>query len=134
MELRDVANAHQPVEWGRSASVGDRAHPRGELRLDRCTNENFGWPIVAHWFTADSILRGLSVTLGLTVVAMIIGTAIGLVLAIAACPMTGSLNRWPALHLVLSRDAAAGPAHLLVQPVDPVSAASRSRYRSVRHW
>ncbi|MBF9231937.1 amino acid ABC transporter permease [Microvirga sp. BT350] len=46
-------------------------------------NKNFEWHVVGQWFTADSILRGLSVSLGLTVVAMIIGVVIGLLLAVA---------------------------------------------------
>lgn len=83
MELRDVANAHQPVEWGRWLLWAIVLILAANFAWIVARNENFGWSIVAHWFTANSILRGLSVTLGLTVVAMIIGTAIGLVLAIA---------------------------------------------------
>ena len=45
-------------------------------------NRNFEWDVVAVWFAEHSILRGLSVTLGLTLVSMTIGIAMGLVLAI----------------------------------------------------
>jgi polar amino acid transport system permease protein len=83
MEIRDVANAHQPIEWGRWLLWVIVLVLAANFAWIVARNENFGWPIVAQWFTADSILKGLSVTLGLTVVAMIIGTAIGLVLAIA---------------------------------------------------
>lgn len=83
MELRDVANAHQPIEWGRWLLWAFVLIVAANFAWIVAWNENFGWPVVAQWFTADSILNGLSVTLGLTVVAMIIGTAIGLVLAIA---------------------------------------------------
>jgi polar amino acid transport system permease protein len=83
VDLRDVANAHQPIEWGRWLLWAFVLVVAANFAWIVAWNENFGWPIVAQWFTADSILKGLSVTLGLTVVAMIIGTAIGLVLAVA---------------------------------------------------
>jgi polar amino acid transport system permease protein len=83
IELRDVANAHRPIEWGRWLLWAFVLVVAANFAWIVARNPNFGWPIVAEWFTADSILKGLSVTLGLTVVAMIIGTAIGLVLAIA---------------------------------------------------
>lgn len=83
IELRDVANAHRPIEWGRWLLWAFVLIVAANFAWIVAHNENFGWPIVMQWFTADSILKGLSVTLGLTVVAMLIGTAIGLVLAIA---------------------------------------------------
>ncbi|HWQ09317.1 MAG TPA: amino acid ABC transporter permease [Holophaga sp.] len=52
-------------------------------------NKEFGWPVVAQWLTARSILRGLTVTLGLTVVSMVIGIALGLLLAI--CRLSDNL-------------------------------------------
>jgi polar amino acid transport system permease protein len=82
-DLRDVANAHQPIEWGRWLLWAFVLIVAANFAWIVAWNKNFGWPIVAEWFTAESILKGLSVTLGLTVVAMIIGTAIGLVLAVA---------------------------------------------------
>lgn len=83
IDLRDVANAHQPIEWGRWLLWAFVLVVAANFAWIVAWNPNFGWPIVAEWFTAESILKGLSVTLGLTVVAMVIGTAIGLVLAIA---------------------------------------------------
>ncbi len=47
------------------------------------SNENFGWPVVAQYFFDPTVIKGLYVSLGLTVVAMILGVALGLVLAIA---------------------------------------------------
>jgi polar amino acid transport system permease protein len=82
-DLRDVANAHQPIEWGRWLLWSLVLVVAANFTWSVARNENFGWPVVAQWFTAPSILRGLSVTLGLTVVAMIIGIALGLLLAIA---------------------------------------------------
>jgi polar amino acid transport system permease protein len=83
VELRDVANAHRPIEWGRWLLWAFVLIVAANFAWIVAHNENFGWPIVAQWFTADSVLKGLSVTLGLTVVAMLIGIVIGLLLAIA---------------------------------------------------
>jgi polar amino acid transport system permease protein len=46
-------------------------------------NENFGWPVVAAYFFDPTVINGLYVSLGLTVVAMAIGIVLGLGLAIA---------------------------------------------------
>jgi len=81
--LRDVANAHRPIAWGRWLLWALVLIVATDFGWIVANNENFGWPVVAEWFTAPSILRGLSVTLGLTVVAMVIGVIIGLLLAIA---------------------------------------------------
>ncbi len=47
------------------------------------TNPNLEWQTVLHWLFDPSVMQGLCVTLGLAVAAMLIGTAIGLLLAIA---------------------------------------------------
>jgi polar amino acid transport system permease protein len=46
------------------------------------TNPNFKWAVVAKYFTQETILRGLMLTLFLTVASMVLGTLLGLVLAI----------------------------------------------------
>lgn len=46
------------------------------------SNEAFQWHVVLNWLFDPSVMQGLAVTLSLTVVAMVLGTAIGLVLAI----------------------------------------------------
>ncbi|WP_112266000.1 amino acid ABC transporter permease [Lentzea terrae] len=46
------------------------------------TNENYGWPVVFSYFTTESILDGLVLTLVLTVVSMGLGVLLGLLLAI----------------------------------------------------
>lgn len=81
--LRDVANAHQPPAWGRWLLWAFVLAVAANFAWIVAHNPHFGWPIVGQWFTEASILRGLGVTLGLTVVAMTLGTALGLVLAIA---------------------------------------------------
>ncbi|MEJ1195677.1 ABC transporter permease subunit, partial [Pseudarthrobacter sp. CCNWLW207] len=46
------------------------------------TNPNFKWHVVARYFTHETILRGLMLTIFLTVASMALGTLLGLVLAI----------------------------------------------------
>ena len=46
------------------------------------SNKRFEWGIVGHWFFSSRILRGLVVTLELTVTAMAIGIALGILLAV----------------------------------------------------
>lgn len=50
--------------------------------LSVATNPNFQWGVVAQYFTAQSILNGLLLTIFLTVVTMLLGTLLGLLLAI----------------------------------------------------
>ena len=52
------------------------------------TNDAFQWHIVFRWLFDASVMQGLGVTLGLTVVAMVLGTIIGLLLAI--CRLSGN--------------------------------------------
>jgi polar amino acid transport system permease protein len=46
-------------------------------------NEAFQWDVVAAWFTSDAVLRGLWLTLWLTAVVMVLGFALGTLLAAA---------------------------------------------------
>lgn len=46
------------------------------------TNENYQWHVVAQYVTAESVLRGLVLTIVLTIVSMSIGGALGVVLAV----------------------------------------------------
>jgi polar amino acid transport system permease protein len=46
------------------------------------TNENYRWGVVAQYFTASTVLKGLVLTLVLTVLAMFFGTVLGLFIAI----------------------------------------------------
>lgn len=82
-DARDVVNAHAPFPIGRLILWAVTAIIVVDFGLIVARNENFGWPVVAAYFFDRTVLNGLSVSLGLTVVAMVIGTALGLVLAIA---------------------------------------------------
>ena len=52
------------------------------LVMTLVTNENYRWQIVLSYFTTDSIINGIWITLMLTVVSMILGIVLGIVLAI----------------------------------------------------
>jgi polar amino acid transport system permease protein len=80
---RDVAHAIAPPAYGRWLASALMALIAARFAWVVATNPNFEWPVVARWFTAGAILRGLSVTLGLTAIAMVIGVALGLLLAVA---------------------------------------------------
>lgn len=45
-------------------------------------NENMQWPVVAHYMVHPTVLRGLMMTLWLTVLAMVVGLVLGTVLAL----------------------------------------------------
>jgi polar amino acid transport system permease protein len=83
LALRDVAQARRPVRIGSLLLWAVVLALFAELTWAIARNQNFEWPVVAEWFAEQSILRGLTVTLGLTVVAMAIGTALGVLLAVA---------------------------------------------------
>jgi polar amino acid transport system permease protein len=52
------------------------------LAYSLATNPNYQWGVVAEYFTSASILRGLALTLVLTAVSMVLGTIIGLLVAV----------------------------------------------------
>jgi polar amino acid transport system permease protein len=81
--LRDVKRAHKPFAFGRLALWTFTLAVAGGFAYSVARNPNFGWPVVAHYFFDPTVMRGLSVTLGLTVVAMTLGIVLGLPLAIA---------------------------------------------------
>jgi polar amino acid transport system permease protein len=54
----------------------------GTLLHSVLTNPNYEWDVVAKYFTHESIIRGIGITLFLTAVSMIAGSVIGLLLAL----------------------------------------------------
>lgn len=81
--LRDVATAHKPIALKSWALWLFTLAVAADFGWVVANNENFEWSVVGKWFTAPQILQGLSITLGLSVVAMVIGVALGLPLAVA---------------------------------------------------
>jgi polar amino acid transport system permease protein len=81
-DFRDVATAHTPFRTGRLALWIVIALIVVDFGWIIAANENFGWPVVAQYLFDPTVIKGLYVSLGLTVVAMILGVALGLVIAI----------------------------------------------------
>ncbi|WP_183711623.1 MULTISPECIES: amino acid ABC transporter permease [unclassified Rhizobium] len=80
---RDVANAHTPFPKGRVAAWIVTLAIAAYWAWSVAHNENFGWHVVAQYFFDPVVISGLYVSLGLTVVAMVLGIVFGLLLAIA---------------------------------------------------
>ncbi|MBP2448644.1 polar amino acid transport system permease protein [Rhizobium leguminosarum] len=83
VDFRDVANAHKPFRTGRLVLWAVVLLVAANFLWIVAHNDNFGWPVVAAYFFDPTVIKGLYVSLGLTVVAMAIGIVLGLGLAIA---------------------------------------------------
>ncbi len=103
LSLRDVARAHQPIRYGYwllwLASVAILL----KFGWIVASNKNFEWGVVAKWLTAESILRGLAVTLGLAAVSMLIGIVLGLLLAVARMSSNNLLRLLSGLYIWVFR-------------------------------
>ena len=82
VQQRDVAFAHSAPSYGRWVSWIVVLVIGSNLMWLVATNPNFEWKVVLQWFTEGTVLKGLQVTLGLTVMSMILGTLLGLILAV----------------------------------------------------
>ena len=67
------------------------------------TNPNFRWGVVAQYFTHESILRGLMLTLFLTFASMAMGTLLGLGLAIMRASSIKPIAATPLIYITLFR-------------------------------
>ncbi len=82
VQQRDVTFARNAPTYGRWISWIVVLVIGSNLLWLIATNPNFEWHVVLEWFTEGSVMKGLQVTLGLTVVSMILGTLLGLLLAV----------------------------------------------------
>ncbi|HAK35917.1 MAG TPA: amino acid ABC transporter permease, partial [Pantoea sp.] len=82
VQQRDVAFARSVPAWGRWVFWIVALILASNFLWLVATNPNFEWKVVLQWFTEESVLKGLEITLGLTVVSMILGTGLGLLLAV----------------------------------------------------
>jgi polar amino acid transport system permease protein len=96
---RDVANAIAPPAYGRWLATAAMLLVAAWFAWVVATNPNFEWPAVAQYFAGAAILRGLGVSLGLTVIAMAIGVALGLLLAVARLSPSRPLHAGAALYI-----------------------------------
>jgi polar amino acid transport system permease protein len=76
--LRAVPARH-PWRWVASAVV---LLLSGWFAWSVATNPNFGWSVVWQYMFADPIMRGLVVTIELTVLSMVLGVLLGILLAV----------------------------------------------------
>jgi polar amino acid transport system permease protein len=79
----DVAHARHragPLRWIATIVL---AYVAIQIAAFLVSNPRFEWPVVAKYLFAPSILKGLSMTLTLTVIAMVIGSIIGTIAALA---------------------------------------------------
>ncbi|MCA4131674.1 amino acid ABC transporter permease [Arthrobacter sp. M4] len=67
------------------------------------TNPNFKWGIVGKYFFAESILRGLMLTIFLTVASMALGTLLGLALAVMRASHVKPVSIAAGLYITLFR-------------------------------
>lgn len=78
----DVALARPRLRWGRMAANAVVALLLLQALVFAATHPRFEWPVVAEFFTAPAVLRGLATSVALTAAGMAIGTAIGITLAL----------------------------------------------------
>ena len=67
------------------------------------SNENFQWDVVLRYFTAASILDGVGITLMLTAVSMVLGTVLGLVLAVMRMSSQAPISGLARLYITFFR-------------------------------
>lgn len=82
-EARDVRRAHTPFPFDRVVLWAITSAVIGGFLYTCAVNPNFGWPVVWQYFFDPTVIKGLSVSLGLTVIGMVLGTALGLIIAVA---------------------------------------------------
>ena len=80
---RDVVNAHAPFRVGRLILWLVVVLVAVDFAWVVAHTENFEWAVVGKYFFDPTVIQGLYVSLGLTVVGMILGVVLGLILAIA---------------------------------------------------
>ena len=79
----DVAQARQAFPWARLTLYVFVSIVIAYFLWICYQNPNFEWSVVAQYFTHQSILHGIKMTLELTVISMSLGTLLGLVCALA---------------------------------------------------
>jgi len=96
---RNVEFAHAPRNYGRWVAWIVVLILAADVIISVALNPNFEWHVVAQWFTEASVIKGLGVTLGLTVVSMVLGTLLGLLLAVGRLSQSLLLRRLSGLYV-----------------------------------
>ncbi len=74
-----IVPARHPARWVGTALVGLAVLA---VLYSFLTNPRWEWDVVAQWFTAESVIRGLAETLKLTVICGFLGFVLGFILAL----------------------------------------------------
>lgn len=82
-QLRDVRNARKTVPITRIIVWTLIILTGAWFIYAASQNPNFGWPVVFVWLTEVSVMKGLTTTLWLTFISMILGIVLGLLVAVA---------------------------------------------------
>ena len=96
VELIDAKPVPRPGRWASAIVVAILAAMAAHALV---TNENFQWQVVFQWLFSRSIMQGVLFTIILTVLAMVVGTALAITMAI----MRQSVNpvlRWVAMAYI----------------------------------
>lgn len=78
----DVARAVPRPRWGQRFAIAVLLLFAAQAAWFLATNPRLEWAIVAQYFTAGSVLKGLGISLLLTAIGMTLGTLIGTLLAL----------------------------------------------------
>lgn len=78
----DVRQAHHPIRWQDWVGWAVAVLLAAMFAYFLVTNPNLEWDVVFAWFNAPSIIKALWVTIGLAAVSMVLGTLLGVVLAV----------------------------------------------------
>lgn len=98
-EARNVQQARTPIRWGQWVTRIIVVLMAISVAQFLVTNPRFQWEIVFEWFRAPSIIRGLWNTLWLAAVAMVLGTALGIVFAVMRMSRNRLLNGFAAVYI-----------------------------------
>ena len=96
VELIDAKPVPRPGRWASAIVVAILAAMAAHALV---TNENFQWQVVFQWLFSRSIMQGVLFTIILTILAMVVGTALAITMAI----MRQSVNpvlRWVAMAYI----------------------------------
>ena len=96
VELIDAKPVPRPGRWASAIVVAILAAMAAHALV---TNENFQWQVVFQWLFSRSIMQGVLFTIILTILAMLVGTALAITMAI----MRQSVNpvlRWVAMAYI----------------------------------
>ena len=101
--LINVKDAKRGIRWGQWIIRIIVTLVVLQLAWFLITNPNFDWPVVAAWFVAPTIMKGLWTTLWLSAVSMVIGIVLGTFVALMRMSQNALLRALSALYVWVFR-------------------------------